>query len=110
MPDFTHKSKEDGKFDITQVDKEGVSIYVQPILDLQFGYFKHFRNGHIYKVDDFVWDGDRDLWMVKYHNIKDVNMHYVRTVKGFLSEVRPPYQEANVPRFERVETPESERG
>lgn len=64
------------------LDNEGYDCPTQLVGRL----FLHGKRGTLYKVVGWAWDGERDLWMVIYHNVNPnlSSVPYARKVSNFV--------------------------
>jgi hypothetical protein len=86
---------------IIETDKAGY----RPELELKGTLWKHYGNGNVYEIIDFVFHGEYDVWMVLYKQrhkpnrlpINDViEASFVRSIPSFFGHIN------HHPRFERV--------
>lgn len=73
-----------------------------PEIDLIGKRFVHV-NGNLYRVSGFVFDAERDLWLIEYRNdgVGEDRATFVRTVENFFGK-----HESGEARFREIKTPE----
>jgi len=64
--------------------------------DLVSGVFMHAGNHRLYRVNEIVWNGDTDTWMVS-HSRSETDVNFVRSLDNFLGN-----REDGAPRFIRT--------